>query len=405
MKTYLYKAKNGPDEIIEGQMVARSTQEVVDMLVQKGYVATSVAEAKESSAGRVGSSVKHLFGVSLKERVTFTRQLSNLLSSGVPILRALGILAEQTHNRQFRGIIHEIEEEVKNGKPYSSCIQKYTKIFPVYYQAMVKAGEDSGSLDQALGRIADYYMQQYELMSKVKSALTYPLLILLVGILTIVFIFMNVMPRIIPLLTGLDVSLPVPTRILIGMSAFSRGHWYWMLLVALITALIFSRALKNKTFRYYLSGARLRCPLFGDLVFKSEFSRFARAFETAINSGIPIVTAIDITLPIVGEELIRDNLTRSLKDLEMGSMLGHSLKKTGVFPPYVYNLISIGEEAGNLPSTLGDIAASYERDCEEYIKVFTTLLEPVMVLTVGLIVAFIVSAVLMPIFQLNFMTL
>ena len=158
-------------------------------------------------------------------------------------------------------------------------------------------------------------------------------------------------------------------------------------------------------FKYYLANIKHNLPLFGDLIFKSEFSKFARALETTLKSGIPIINAIDLTLPIVDDVIIRDNLKSCLKELEQGGSLGKALKRANIFPAFVYNLVAIGEESGKLSDALGDIADSFEKDCEEYLKVLTTLLEPAMVLVIGLLVGFIVSAVLLPIFQLNFMSL
>lgn len=406
MKNFIYKAKNGPDELIEGVIVAHSTQDVVDQLAKKGLVATFVKE-QETGKSVIFSEqrFRRLFGVRLKTLIVFTRQLAKLLHSGIPILRALDILAEQTPDHYFKNVIEAIAHKVQNGQTLSSSLKEHPKIFNSFYIAMVKAGEDSGSIDTSLSRLSDYYMQQYELITKVKAALAYPLLILFVGIGTLVFIFTNVIPRIIPILLGLNMSMPLPTKILIGISDFLTKSWPWLILLAVIVVLIFMRAMKKNALQSYLSHIQLHLPLFGDLYFKSEFSKFARALETSLRSGIPVVTAIDLTLPIINNMVIRKELESSLKELESGGSFGRSLKKAKIFPAFVYNLILIGEESGKLNDALADIAETFEKDCEEYVKVLMTLLEPCMVLAVGLIVGFIVSAVLLPIFQLNFMRL
>ncbi len=404
MKNYIYKAKSGPDQIIEGSISANSSQEIVDLLAKKGYVAISIEEEQEKDAV-VRKSWKKLLGVNLKNLVIFSRQLSNLLKSGIPILKALRILAEQTNDKYFSTILLDIGEKVKKGHPFSVSLKSYPKVFSSFFIAMIKAGEDSGGVDQALLRISDYYYKQLELQSKIKSALAYPILILLVGIGSIIFIFTNVMPKIIPLFTNLNVELPLPTRILIMISDFLRSNLPWIALFMLLFLLIFKRAMSNDVFKSYISNLKLKIPIFGQLIFKSEFARFARALEMSLHSGIPIIKAIDISLPIVNEFVIKDNLTKSLQELEGGGTLSSALKKSKLFPPFIYNIISVGEESGKLYEALSNIAESFKTDCEDAVKTLTTLLEPAMVLIIGLVVGFIVSAVLLPIFQLNFMRL
>lgn len=405
MKTFVYKAKKGPDELVEGTITAQSKHDAVEQLVRQGLVATFVQDKEELAASTSDKKLRRYFGVRLKTLIVFTRQLAKLLSSGIPILRALAILSEQTQGSYFKGIINEVAERVKNGQTFSSSLKEFPVIFSPFYIAMVKAGEDSGNIDKSLTRLADYYSQQAELFTKIKAALAYPLLILIVGIGTLIFIFTSVIPRIIPILLNLNIKMPLATKILIGMSAFLREGWPWILLFAGILFLIFMRALKKPVFQRYFSHFKRSLPIFGDLFFKSNFSKFSRALETSLRSGIALVTAMKLTLPIVTDVVMREQLSLSLGELERGGSFGGSLKRGKIFPPFVYNLIIMGEESGRLNDALSDIADSFEKDCEEIIKVLTTLLEPLMVLIIGLIVGFIVSAVLMPIFQLNFISL
>lgn len=405
MKTFVYKAKEGPDKVVEGKIVAESTQEVVEKLSQQGFVATFVKEETQESEPAEFFKLRGLFGVRLRELIFFSRHLASLIKSGVPILRALNILWEQTNNPYLRNIIKDIANDVKNGQTLSFSLAKYPKVFSPFYVAMVRAGENSGTADKSLIRISSYYLKHFEFISKVKSALAYPMLILFVGFITVVFIFTNIIPRIVPLLLDLEIELPLPTKILISLSNFVKNYWVWISLGVLIFVLILNRAFKNKTFKYYISMVKLNMPVFGELVFKSQFARFSRTLEESLRSGIPIIRALDISLPIVDEYGLRIGLEPCRKELESGGSLAGSLRNIAIMPPFVVNLVSIGEESGKLADSLADIAESYESDCEEYVKMLTTLLEPMMVLTIGLIVGFIVSAVLWPIFQLNFMSL
>jgi type IV pilus assembly protein PilC len=404
MKTFLYKAKKD-SEIINGSMIASGTQDVVNRLAQEGYIATYVGEEASWKNGTLKYSLKGLFGVRLKNIISFSKQLAALLKSGVPILKSLYILSEQAQTAYIKNIVEDIADKVKNGRTLSSSMNSHPKVFSPFYVAMVNAGEESGSLDVSLIRITEYYTRQADFVSKVKSALAYPILILIVGVLTVLFIFTHVIPRIIPLLLDLNVKLPLPTQILIGTSTFIKNNWFYILLTLLTLALIAGKATKNRFFKEHFSAFKLKVPFLGDFIFKSEFARFARALETSLESGIPIIKAMDISLQILNEPVIKGSLTKSLKELESGGSLGSTLKASRIFSPFVVTLVSIGEESGRLDEMLSDIASSFEADCEEYVKIITTLLEPIMVLVIGLVVGFIVSAVLLPIFQLNVMHL
>ncbi|HNX90705.1 MAG TPA: type II secretion system F family protein, partial [Candidatus Omnitrophota bacterium] len=264
MKAFTYKAKTGPDQIVEGKIYANTVQEVVDNLHNRGWTATNVQEMHmEEQKGVVSAGVNRFLGVRLKELISFSRQLANLIKSGLPILQALSVLQDQTRDPHFKHVIGDIAENVKHGQTVSSGLREYGRVFPSFYRAMLSAGENSGAIDVALNRIADYYTKRYQLVSKIKSALAYPILILVVGALTLVFIFTNVIPRVIPLLVNLNMKLPLPTRMLIWMSDFLRNNWMWVLLWVFIFFLIFERSLKNKIFAYHFSKFKLSIPVFG----------------------------------------------------------------------------------------------------------------------------------------------
>ena len=402
MKTFLYKAKNGPDEVIEGRMAAPNAESVVSRLARKGYVATYVEpelSAKKDSRGRWSQ----IFGVRPSKLISFTRQMATLLRSGIPLLRGLIVLSEQTKDRYLSHVLNIIAEKVKNGQSLSSSLIAFPNVFSPFYVSMVKSGEDSGALDKSLARVSDYYQKQMRLNAKVRAALVYPVLVLGIGILTIFFVFTNVMPRIVPILLNLNTELPLPTKMLIGMSSFMKSNWMWLALAVVIFALIFHRAMKNKIFRRYLSKAKLKLPIFGNLIYKSELARFVRALEISLENGIPIINAISISVPILNEVSIKERLNTCVKSLEVGESMSKTFKDSAVFPPFVINLVSVGEESGNLSEVLSEVAGSFEEDCGDAVTIMVNLLEPVMVLGIGLVVGFIVSAVLLPIFQLNIM--
>jgi type II secretory pathway component PulF len=345
---------------------------------------------------------KYFSYITKKEVALFSHQLASLLGSGIPVLKALDVYLEQVQNKHFRIIIFDIKQKIENGQSFSSSINGYPKIFSPFYQAMVKSGENSGSLDKSLRLIASYYMKEIELVSKIKSALAYPVLIFVVGVLTVLFIFVHVMPRIIPIFDNLDVEKPFATKVLIGTSSFLEANWFWLLVGVFILFLIFRRATKSKIFLYHLSSLRLSLPVVGPLCFKSDVARFSRALEITLSRGVSVMAAVRSVIPVLNEYCLWHDLEQAPKELAFGRSLTEVFVNANIFPPFVISLVNMGQESGNLASAFSDIADSYEQDCQELIKTLTNLIEPVMVLAVGLFVGFIVASALLPILNLNF---
>jgi type II secretory pathway component PulF len=349
--------------------------------------------------------LKHFSHVSKKEVMLFSHQLASLLRSGISMLKALDVYLEQSQNKYFNSLILNIKQRIKNGQSFSSSIDNYPDVFSAFYQTMVKIGEDSGSLDESLRLISNYYREEIELLSKIKSALAYPILVFVVGILTVLFIFVHVMPKIIPVFDSLDIKKPFATELLIGISSFFQANWFWFLIGIALLLLIFRRTRKNKTFIYYLSSFRLSLPIIGPLCFKADVARFSRALEIALNRGVSIMAAIKSVTPILAEYHLQKNFSQAHRELAVGRSIKEVFLGAKVFPPFVISLVNMGQESGKLANAFSDIADTYERDCQELIKIITNLLEPVMVLLIGLFVGFIVAAVLMPVLNLNFIKL
>jgi type II secretory pathway component PulF len=299
-------------------------------------------------------------------------------------------------------VVEDMSERIKNGETLSSGMSVYPKVFSDFYRAMVSAGEESGTVDRSLERLSEYYQARARIMAKVRAAMAYPLFIAIVGILTVFFVFTNVMPRIIPVLLSLNTELPLPTRALIFMSEFFKEQWGTMALGLFIFALMFRKAMGNKKFKDHVSSCKLKLPVFGDLILKSELSKFTRTMEICMGSGIPAISATTISLSMIGEYHLRHKLEGSIKSIERGRSLTETFSETGIFPVFAINLINVGEESGNVTGSMKDISDAFETDCVDAVDVALGLLEPAMVLVVGLIVGFIVNAVLLPVFQMNF---
>lgn len=403
MALYKYRAKKGPHEIVEGTIEARSEAEAVEKISAQGYLPVRIegtgpaVQPKEEPP-----KPKQKRRIKGRQITVFTRQLASLLKSGVPILTSLNIIAEQSENAALKNVIHVIHDRVKDGATFSFSLSQYPYYFSALYVAMVRSGETSGALPEVLFRITDYRSRQEEMLSRLRMALAYPILMAIVGIATIIFMLTFVMPRLMNIFTTLGQNLPLATRMVISTSHFLRQWWVWLAVGAVIAVVRWQ--LKTAVARRFVSRITLRLPLLGNLAVRIELSRFSRTMELLIKSGIPILKAIEIAVPVVGNEVLREKLLESYKELEQGGSLGKSLKSAKVFPVFMSNLIIVGEESGKLSDALSEVANAYERDTEETIKIMTNLLEPLMILVMGLIVGFIVIAMLLPIFEINVMS-
>jgi general secretion pathway protein F len=300
-------------------------------------------------------------------------------------------------------MVQNIHKKVEDGTPFSAVLSEYPRIFSSLYIAMVRAGEDSGQMPDVLLKISDYRVKQEEMLGRIRMAMAYPVLMALVGIGTVIFMFTMVMPRLMRIYNDMGQNLPLPTKLLLAITRGLRESWPMILIILAAAVLAGLQASRTKSGRNLISLFKLRMPVFGAFLVKAELARFARTLELLLRSGIPILRALGIAIPVVSNEIIKDRLTSSYRQLEQGGTLGRSLRETTVVPVFMSNLISVGEESGKLIDSLSELAAAYERDTDESIRILGSLLEPVMILIMGLIVGFIVMAMLLPIFQINVM--
>jgi len=324
-----------------------------------------------------------------------------LIKSGIGILPALTIISKQSRSQYLKEIFGNIQNDVRNGKSLSSSLSEYPKVFPSLYIAMVKSGEGTGTLQESLLRIANYRQREEEILSRVRSALAYPVLMAFVGAGTIVFMLTYVIPRLMKVFERLGQELPLPTKILISISSGLQQWWFWILVSLIIVIYILKQGSKTKAQKAFLSQLKLKFPVLGDFIHKNELAKLSRTLELLIKSGIPILKAIEISIPILGNEVLKSELMLSYKKLEEGESFGRSLENSKLFPGFMTSLIIVGEASGRLDEALGEIASSYERDTDEAVKVMTSLLEPIMILVMGVIVGFIVMAMLLPIFEIS----
>ncbi|HQL41155.1 MAG TPA: type II secretion system F family protein [Candidatus Omnitrophota bacterium] len=398
MPIYEYRGKTKTGDVAQGCIEARNPDEAVELISRQDILPVSVAERKRQGVGRPS---RTNLALSFKETYLFTRQLSNLIKSGIPILKALEIIKKQSPRSMLVFIIDDIRQGISDGRSFSDCLADHPKVFSSLYVAMVRVGEEGGNLRQILLTIADHQRTQNELLGKVRTALAYPVFMAGVGFLTIIFILTFVMPKISQLFINAGQHLPLPTQFLMATSKILRQGWF--IIFPLVVLLIFSciRWAQSRNDKRMLDRILLRMPLLGPFLLNVELARFCRTLEILIHSGVPLLKALQVAVPTLTNELIRQDFLRIKVGLEAGNSLSKSFQDCQFIPSMIVSLITVGEESGLLEDTLRDIADNYEQEVSDAVKAFTAILEPLMILIVGAIVGFIVIAMLLPIFQMD----
>jgi general secretion pathway protein F len=361
------------------------------------------AEVKKQADGRTLSGRTSLFGkVRFSDLSIMTRQLATLLGAGLPLVPSLATLVSQTNHPQLKKTLAKIKEEVNEGKSLTAGMSLFPQIFSPFYVNMVKAGEASGTMNLVLQRLADFTESQQALRTKIRTALAYPLIMFFVGASVLLFLVTFVVPNITKVFEEMHQTLPGITILLISVSGFLKSFW-WLLILALCFFLLIARYAINNTDggQYFLDKIKLKAPLIGRLNQKIAVARFSRTLGTLLQSGVPLLTSLEIVGNVVNNRLMADAIRQAAKDVEEGQSLSVPLSKNGFFPPIATEMIAIGEQSGNMETMLHRIADAFETEAAANVMTLTSLMEPMMILLMGFLVGFIVISVLLPIFEMN----
>lgn len=402
MAIYEYRAIDLQGKNTKGLIDADTTQDAFQKLRRQNIFPTDL---KPSAAVKKFS--KYLFfqpakpKAKSKEITLLTRQLATLLKAGLPLMQALSTLIDQIEAVQVKKIFIEIREKVKGGMSLSKAISEHPRLFSKLFVHMVRAGEASGSLDLVLLRLAIYMEKKSRQRNKIMSALAYPIFMLLIGIAVVVFLLMYVIPTITGLFIEMQQSLPLPTRLLIQTSDFLKVFWGPLLLIIFILFFSFQKYRNTAEGGLFIDRNLLKIPLIGELLRKIDAARFTQTLGTLIYSGIPILDALGIVKEVIANRVIAKVVDEARHSLQEGEELAVPLKKHKVFSPMVTDMIAIGEKSGQLEEMLTNITENYENEIDMTINSLTSLLEPVIILLMGTIVAFIVLSILLPIFEMN----
>ncbi len=394
-----YRAVTKQGEPLSGILDLDSQEKAMEHLERMGY---SVLEIKEHSAmlGRVEDLMESFQKLDKQEVILFTRQMATLIRSGMPLLPSLSTIVDQCTNRKFKIVLENIRDEVQNGESFSAALSKYPKIFSELFVCMIQVGETGGVLDQVLDRLASLSTQEMEIYSRIRSALTYPIVLLVLAILMVNFIMVSVIPKFAMVFKASDAALPLPTQIVLTMSWFFKKFW-WAVVIGCVGGYIsFKRYISSEQGRYKFHKLLMKLPVMGPLYTKVQISRLARSLSTLTAVGVPILQGFGVVEKVVSNEVIRKTI-RDIRDaITGGSSLVDPFRASGVFSPMVVQMIAIGEKTGKIDEMLSEVSNFYDPEIEYAIKNLTSLLEPFMLLGMGLMVAFIALSVLLPIFNL-----
>lgn len=421
MPRYSYVALDSRGQESTGSVDAASPNEAIGQLRQAGYFPTNISEqgrgvgAEKESAPRAAKTSRAeraprsknivLFqrkSVKPKTLMIFTRQLATLIDAGLPLLRGLNVLAKQERDSVLKSAINKVADSVQEGSTFSQGLAQHPRLFNDLYVNMVRAGEVGGVLEVVLTRLAEFQEKAQKVKNKVLAAMVYPVIVLLLAIGIMVFLLIFIVPRFETIFHDMlgDKPLPTITLFVIGVSNFMQQHWALLLggIVALFAA--GKLAAQTRAGRFFIDRAKLRAPLFGDLIQKTSISRFSRTLGTLVTSGVPILQALTITRETAGNTVIARAISQVHDSVKEGESITQPLEASRAFPPMVISMIDVGEETGQLPEMLLKIAEVYDDEVDNSVAALTSLLEPVMIVLLALIVGTIVIALFMPLISI-----
>ncbi len=404
MKRFKYQAKKGPQETLQGTLLAENREDAIGKINELGLFPIDVNEEFAETIG-VEKSAPISIRIPPKEFILFYRQIAKLVSSGVPILKALSFVSEQAHHKRMREVLGRISGRVGEGSSFSEAMGACRGVFGPFDLAMVQAGESVGRLDESLKQIAEYREDQQKLIAKVKTALTYPFFVILMGAITVVVMLVRVVPEFSRFFSDLGQELPMPTRVLMMTSDWLRVNGLWFLVGVAVIFFASVRSLKVKSQKIWWHGLALRVPIVGDLILKSQLARLCRTLELLLKRGMQLLNALRVATPVLTNLALQEEIGLCYSLVERGGSFSDGLKRSKFTPPFVLQLVKIGEESGKLDEVLAEIAGWYEEETAETVQRITNLLEPIVILLVGLILGFIVVAVLLPVFSMSAVTL
>ncbi len=403
MALYTWSGYNEKGKVSSGMIDAVSIREAKLKLRSQGmYVSTIAEEAHGLAHPLKDISIKGLLGrVGMEDLTVTTRQLSTLIGASIPLVDALSALYEQTDSPAMKKTIAQVRDSVNEGLSFGDALEQHKRVFPELYVNMVRSGEASGALDVVLLRLAEFMEGQHRLRAKIGAALVYPAVLLMISIIVLMYLLTAVVPKVVGMFESMKQTLPLPTRILISISSFLSWTW-WMIIIAAVVGVVFIvKWRKTDRGAYKFDQFRLRFPVYGTIYKKVSVARFARTLGTLLSSGVPIIESLRIVKTVVQNKIMEISIENSIAEIMDGSSLAAPLKKSGVFPPILVHMVSVGEKSGSLEEMLMKAAESYEGDVETTVAGLTSVIEPLMIVIMGVLVGFVVLSILLPMLEMS----
>jgi len=401
METFYYEATTHEGKIITGTLAVTNERLAIDRIQDMGYYPLKVSRVvkHENVVRRLLSSVQNR--ISTKDIMLLTYQLGVLLDAGFTLDKSLSILSEMTEKEKLKEMMNDILSQVKGGKSFSDALSKYPSSFPLFYVNMVKAGEAGGFLENTISRMAVYLENTEGLKEDVRTALIYPFILSIVGGAAVVVLLTFVVPQFSKIFSDMGRDLPLPTVILLSISHTLVKFWWVIALFIIAVVSIIKKYLKSPEGRRTWDSMKFRLPLFGKLFKETAVSRFARTFGTLLGSGVPILNALQIVKGTLGSDKIAEIISSVRESVRKGKGLSEPLKNSDIFPPLALHMVTVGEETGRLDEMLIKIADRFDLEVRTTVKRMLSLLEPALILAMGIIIGFIVIAMLLAIFSIN----
>jgi type IV pilus assembly protein PilC len=403
MAQFKYTVSNSLGKMIEGVIEAPMQKAAIEKLKSQKYTVMMVSETK--SGPSAGNLLSHLNpfkpSVHSKDLVIFSRQLATLVSAGVPIVQGLNILCEQLQSPAFKKILNAVRLDIESGIAIADALKKHPRAFSELYVSMIRAGETGGVLDTILERLSSYLESTEDLKGKVKGAMVYPLVISGVATAITVFLLVVVIPTFKKVFASFGSALPRPTQVLINASDFLAHHFTLLSFVPLGLYLLIRQWYRTEKGREIADRWAVHLPVIGELIKKMAVAKFTRTLGTLVKSGVPILQALDTVAKTSGNRIVEKAILKARESIREGEKIADPLRQSGIFPPMVLQMISVGEETGNLETMLNKIAEFYDQEVDTAIKAMTSLIEPVVICVMGLVIGSIVICMFLPIFQMG----
>ncbi len=401
MAKFTYIAKNKEGATVKGELDAPEKGQALDILRGKGFLILKLEQLRELS--NIFSSFKFRKGkkVSLDDLVVFSRQLATLIESGIPVVSSLDILSEQADNETLKSVLIDVRDSVNTGSSLSDALLKHSALFSSLFVNMVRAGESSGSLDVVLDRIATYQEKKSALQKKIKSALIYPMVVSGMAVAITLIMLLKVIPVFKDIFSGFGAKLPTPTQLLINLSDFLINNFVLLIIFFIVLGIAVKKYVDTPKGRALIDRYKLRLPIVGSLATKVAISKFTRTLSTLLNSGVPILTALEIVAKTSGNVIVERSVDNVKESVREGESVATPMERSGIFPRMVTRMVSVGEKTGELEKMLAKISDFYDEQVDTSVEGLTSLIEPLVIAFLGIVIGGIVICMFLPIFKIS----